>query len=80
MSMKQTWHIIGLQHNKELGKEIGVDYQVPNCETADEAIKIAKENGIKNITCVFMHSQLIIDWYILKGGKLWEELFMDIMF
>lgn len=61
MSMKQTWHIIGSQYNKELGKEVGVDYQVPNCETADEAIRIARENGVKNITGAFMHSQLVVD-------------------
>ena len=61
MSMKQTWHIIGTQYNRELDREVGVDYQVPNCETADEAIKIARENGVRNITGAFMHSQLVVD-------------------
>ena len=61
MSIKQTWHVIGLQYSKELDKEIGVDYQITNCETVNEAVKIAKENGIKNITAAFIHSQLIIN-------------------
>lgn len=61
MNMKQTWHIIGLQYNKELGKEVGVDYQVSDCEGADEAIRIARENGIRNITGAFMYSQLVVD-------------------
>jgi len=61
MSMKQKWHIIGIKYNNDLDKDILVDYIVDNCETADEAIKIATANGIKNVTGAFMHSQLVLD-------------------
>ena len=49
MNMNKVWHIIGIQFNSELNKDVFVDYQVNNCDTMEEALKTAKLNGVKNI-------------------------------
>ena len=59
MSMKQKWCVIGIKYDEELNKDVFVNYEVENCETVDEAVKKAKANGIKKVTGVFMHSQLV---------------------
>ena len=59
MSMKKLWHIIGVQFNNELDKDIFIDYQVDDCETVDEALTKAKENGVRNISGAFLSSMLV---------------------
>lgn len=59
MSMTKVWHIIGIQFNSDLDRDISVDYQVGSCDTVENAIKIAKEHGVKNITGAFISSMLV---------------------
>ena len=59
MSMKKLWHVIGVQFNTELNKDVFIDYQVDGCDTVEEAIEIAKENGVKDITGAFTSSMLV---------------------
>ena len=59
MSMNKIWHVIGTQFNNELDKDVFIDYQINNCETVDDALKKAKENGVKNISGAFLSSMLV---------------------
>ena len=59
MSMNKIWHVIGTQFNNELDKDMFIDYQVDNCETVDETLEKAKENGVRNISGAFLSSMLV---------------------
>ncbi len=59
MSMKQKWCVVGIKYDKELNKDVFVNYEVENCETVDEVVEKAKADGIKKVTGVFMYSQLV---------------------
>ena len=59
MGMSKIWHVIGTQFNSELDRDTFIDYQIDNCDTVDEALRRAKENGVRNISGAFLSSMLV---------------------
>ena len=51
--MKDVWHIHGKRYSPEYKRDVSIDYSTANCDNIHDAIKVAEEYGIKDITKVF---------------------------